>query len=83
MPLLKLLVHSLTNQMLCRLCSIVALILIAKPAHAYLDPGTGSMLLQSILAVIAMLGSGIAVFWSHLKSLFKKFTPKENKKNDS
>lgn len=83
MSLLKLLIRFLTAQMRCRFCLIVALVLIAKPAYAYIDPGTGSMLLQSILAVIAMLGSGVAVFWSHLKNLFKKSTLKEDEKSDS
>lgn len=39
---------------------------------AYLDPGSGSMLLQLILA--AMLGFGILFRsqWSRIKSLFKR-----------
>ena len=74
---LKSLIRFLTAQMRCRFGLIFALVLIAKPAYAYIDPGTGSMLLQSILAIVAMLGSGIAVFWRQLKNLLKKPTLKE------
>lgn len=33
------------------------------PANAYLDPGTGSVLIQSIFAAIA----GVIVFFGHLR----------------
>ena len=38
----------------------------AAPAHAYLDPGTGSILLQGLLAAIATLG----LFWQRVKVFF-------------
>ncbi len=40
-----------------------------KPA-AYLDPGSGSMLIQILLA--ALLGAGVAVkiFWRNIKAFF-------------
>ena len=43
-----------------------------QEAHAYLDPGTGSLLLQSLFAVIAALGAGISLFWGRLRNLFSK-----------
>ena len=46
----------------------------------YLDPGTGSLLLQGLLAAIAT-GMGIAsLYWNKVKSLF---TSKKDKDNDS
>ena len=43
--------------------------LIARPPH-YLDPGSGSMLIQILLA--ALLGAGVAVkiFWRSIKAFF-------------
>lgn len=43
--------------------------LVVKPA-AYLDPGSGSMLIQILLA--ALLGAGVAVkiFWRNIKAFF-------------
>jgi hypothetical protein len=39
-------------------------------AQAYLDPGSGSMLLQVILGGIAALGVAIKLYWYKLKALF-------------
>ena len=42
-------------------------------ANAYLDPGTGSIILQSILAFIASTAATIIVFWANVKKFNKKF----------
>lgn len=39
-------------------------------AFAYLDPGTGSMIIQGILAAVAAVGVSLGVFWKRLKTLF-------------
>ncbi len=43
--------------------------ILAKPPH-YLDPGSGSMLIQILLA--ALLGAGVAIkiFWRSIKAFF-------------
>ena len=46
---------------------IVLLILLAEPAFAYLDPGTGSMLLQVILGGIAAVGVALKLFWHKIR----------------
>ena len=46
-------------------------------AYAYIDPGTGSMLLSALVAGIAAAGAAISVYWSKIKSFFSK-----TKKND-
>lgn len=38
----------------------------------YLDPGTGSMIIQAIIAVFAALSAGFFVFRGKIKNLFKK-----------
>jgi uncharacterized protein HemX len=38
----------------------------------YIDPGTGSVLLQIILAAALSLGVVIRIFWKKIKALFSK-----------
>ena len=49
----------------------IALLLVATPAWAYLDPGTGSMLLQVILGGVAAVGVAIKMFWHRIIAVFK------------
>lgn len=46
---------------------IAILLLISQPAWAYLDPGTGSMLLQVILGGIAAIGVALKLFWHKIR----------------
>ena len=46
---------------------------------AYIDPGSGSILIQVILA--SCIG-GIAVFWQKIKSLFSKNKSNQPPKSD-
>jgi hypothetical protein len=47
------------------------------PACAYLDPGTGSMIVQALIAAFAAVSVSIGIFWKRLRSFFGK----GNKKN--
>ncbi len=52
------------------------LMLVPSPSYAYLDPGTGSMVLQIILGGIAGLALFGRIFWRKLRtSLFSKDSP--------
>lgn len=42
-------------------------------AYAYIDPGTGSILLQALLGIIAAVGAYITFYWRKLKNLINKF----------
>lgn len=44
-------------------------VLTAAPAHAYLDPGSGSMLLQLILGGVAGFVVLVKLYWQKLKAL--------------
>jgi len=46
------------------------------PSYSYLDPGTGSIILQALIAAIAAIG----VFFSQLKIKFLEFKTKLFKK---
>ncbi len=39
-------------------------------AHAYIDPGTGSMIIQALLAAIAVCAVSIGIFWRRLKDFW-------------
>jgi hypothetical protein len=42
-------------------------VVLTRPAHAYLDPGTASMLLQGILGGIAAAGAVISMNYQRVK----------------
>jgi len=48
----------------------ILLLLIFTDAVAYLDPGTGSMLLQVVLGGIAAIGVAIKLYWHKLRAAF-------------
>lgn len=50
-------------------------------ARAYIDPGTGSILLQSIIAALAVGASFVAGFWRNIRSFFRRFEPEASKRN--
>ena len=42
----------------------------ALPVHAYLDPGTGSMLIQGIIGAVAAVGVTLKLYWHKIKLMF-------------
>lgn len=54
-------------------CLVIFGALAPTQAHAYLDPGTGSMILQGLAAgLIALLA-----FWSRVRALISNFFKKD------
>ena len=54
------------------LCLIVGLISYTSPAYAYLDPGTGSILLQGLIGGIAAAIAFLSIYWQKVKAFFGK-----------
>ena len=54
----------------------------AIDAHAYLDPGTGSMLLQVILGGVAAIGVALKLYWHKVATLFG-FAKKQDPEDES
>ncbi|OHC74266.1 MAG: hypothetical protein A3H92_09310 [Rhodospirillales bacterium RIFCSPLOWO2_02_FULL_58_16] len=52
------------------------------PAHAYLDPGTGSILLQMILGGAAGAAVVLKLYWRRIISFFKSAPGKRQKPDD-
>ena len=51
---------------------IFGLISYTSPAYAYLDPGTGSMLIQGLIGMIAVILSFLSLYWQKVKAFFGK-----------
>jgi hypothetical protein len=58
---------------------LVACLSIASPAYAYLDPGTGSMLISAVLGVAAAVALAVKMFWYRLIGVFRGKRPAADK----
>jgi len=56
----------------------IFILVTANNAHAYIDPGSGSIIIQAILGGIAAVGTTVTIYWSKIKKFFSK-----NKKNST
>tara|TARA_Y100000590_G_scaffold160110_1_gene183603 strand:+ start:497 stop:712 length:216 start_codon:yes stop_codon:yes gene_type:complete len=52
-------------------------------ANAYLDPGSGSIILQAILGFIAAAVATLSFYWTKFKLFLKKIFKKKNKDKTS
>ncbi len=52
-------------------------------ANAYLDPGSGSIILQAILGFIAAAVATLSFYWNKFKLFIKKIFKKKNKDKTS
>lgn len=52
----------------------LVLLLIERPVEAYLDPGSGSMLLQVLLGGFAAVGVATKLYWQRLAERFGRKT---------
>jgi len=59
--------------------ALVACLSIASPAYAYLDPGTGSMLISAVLGVAAAVALALKMFWYRLIGFFRGKRPAADK----
>jgi len=50
---------------------LLAFLLVASPAHAYLDPGTGSMILSALIGLAAAVALAVKMFWYRLVGWFR------------
>lgn len=52
----------------------ITLLALERPVAAYLDPGSGSMLLQVLLGGFAAVGVAAKLYWHRLATLFRRKT---------
>ena len=53
------------------------------PAHAYLDPGTGSIILQLLLGGVAGIAFVMKFYWSQFTTLFRGNRKKQDAESAS
>jgi len=56
---------------------LTALVFLTENAYAYIDPGTGGMILQAIAAAVVSGMVAVRLYWAKLRDFFK---PKNQKK---
>ena len=56
----------------------IAIFLIVTNAYAYLDPGSGSFILQAIIGFLAALSASFLYYWTKVKNFFLKLLKKNN-----
>ena len=61
----------------------IGLAVCATPAFAYLDPGTGSIILQGVIAAIAGAALTVKLYWRRIKSFFSSKKPAGESKRGS
>jgi hypothetical protein len=61
----------------------IAVLAVSTPAYAYLDPGTGSVLLQGLLAGVASALAVLKLYWRRFKSYVLRLIGKNNSSNNN
>jgi len=65
------------------LAAAVVLVALSSPAYAYIDPGSGSMILQGILAAVAAIAVTAKLWWHRLLVLLRIRKPSSLSSSDS
>ena len=52
--------------------SLVMVLAFTGNAHAYFDPGTGSLIVQGVIAAVGAILVAGRMYWARIKSLFEK-----------
>jgi len=60
----------------------IALMLTPAPAVAYIDPGTGSFLVQGIIAAVIGIGVTGKLYWAKIKAMLTGKTIEEDEDDD-
>jgi len=53
---------------------LVYFFVITSNVHAYLDPGTGSIIIQGIIAGVLTITIAVKTYWFKIKAFFQKKT---------
>ena len=61
--------------------TLVCLLGWTPEVHAYLDPGTGSMVLQLFISIVLGFIFTLRIYWEKFKKFFKKVFSKNNSDN--
>lgn len=62
-----------------RVLPMVFVLLLSTPAYAYIDPGTGSILLQALMGIAAVVFITVKTYWARIKVFLLKAMAKADK----
>ena len=62
-----------------RVVTLIMALTFSTPIYAYLDPGSGSMILQSLMAIGIFIAATVSAFWDYFKSKFYRLIGKQEK----
>ena len=74
--------HFLPAKIFTAILVFMIILALVGEAQAYLDPGTGSQLLQLFLAGLLGALFTIKMYWKKFKNFFKNFMTKKSKSNN-
>jgi len=61
---------------------VLLLLIFTRDAHAYLDPGTGSYILQLIIAGLVGTVFAVKIYWGKIRAFFSSLFSKRQQKED-
>lgn len=61
----------LSNRIRCPLLVAFGLLLLIRPAYGYIDPGTGSYVLQTLLAILFALAYTLKLYWRQVTGFIR------------
>ena len=63
--------------------TVLFYIVFSQMAYAYLDPGTGSYILQMVIATLLLGSLTVKLFWTKIKTFFRDLLSKRRKHGES
>jgi len=79
-------ISKVVNLVVCAVLVVFILANVAWPRNdieAYIDPGTGSLILQILLAAFVGAGFAVKIFWANVKSFFSRLFAKKRDNSDN
>ena len=62
---------------------VVTYLLLTRPSYAYLDPATGTAILQTLIAAFAAVLAYTSNLWTRAKNLYSKISSSIKKKKNN
>jgi len=51
---------------------LLMIVVLTRDVHAYLDPGTGSLIFQTIVAALAAGAYALRSYWGRVRTVFRR-----------
>lgn len=61
---------------------LVVLAMTESTAYAYIDPGTGSFLVQVLLATLLAVAASVRIFWQRIKDTWQRLLGRQDTRRE-